>query len=191
MAGLLFFLLAGLAQAAEFSAVVVTKSHDQERQGKIYVKGDKIRREFSTPNGNMVTIIRGDKKVMWMLMPGQQVYREMPFNKEVMNRTLNLPSEQVTKKLVGTETLNGYATDKYETSVKTGTGEIKGTMWIAKKLEVPLKMETAEPPFVQEYKDIKEGGVDDAVFEIPPGYEKLAMPTGMSPMKGMPPGKGK
>ena len=44
---LLAFLLAALAQAAEFSATVVTNSGGEERQSKIYVKGDKIRREFN------------------------------------------------------------------------------------------------------------------------------------------------
>lgn len=176
MAGLLFFSLAGLAQAAEFSATIVTKIHGQERQGKIYVKGDKIRREFATSMGNMVTIVRGDKKVVWMLLPGQEFYREMPFDKNARSRTLNLPEDEVSKKLVGTETVSGYVSDKYETSVTTGAGAVQGTVWIAKKLEVPIRTESKDPPFSQEYTDIKEGGVDDAVFELPPGYKKMDMP---------------
>lgn len=41
----------GAAAAAEFSAVIVTKSGGEERQSKIYIKGDKIRREYVNPGG--------------------------------------------------------------------------------------------------------------------------------------------
>lgn len=177
LAALLLSLAGSLAQAAEFSAVIVTRSQDHDRQGKIYVKGDNKRREFTSPGGSMVSIVRGDKKVMWMLMPGQQTYREMPFDKEAWSKTMNFSQDEVSKKLVGRETINGYDTDKYETLVKTGHDELRGTMWVAKKLGVPIRLETADKSFLQEYKDIKEGGVDDAVFEIPAGYQKLTMPA--------------
>jgi len=183
LAAALLFLLAGGARAAEFSSVIVTNSHGQERLGKIYVQGDNIRREFATPLGNMVIVVRGDKKVMWMLQPGQQSYLEMPFDKEALSKTLSLPKDEASKKLVGTETLKGYATDKYETSVKTGSGDLQGTMWVSKQLGVPIRIETADKSFVQEYKDIKEGGVDAALFELPQGYQKMAGPPGAAKMK--------
>ena len=63
----LFTLLAGAASAAEFSAVIVTKSGGEERQSKIYIKGDKIRREFANPGGTTIFIVPGDQKIMWML----------------------------------------------------------------------------------------------------------------------------
>ena len=176
-------LLVSSAQAAEFSAVIVNQSGGHERQGKIYVKGENIRREFATPGGNTVSILRGDKKVMWLLMPGQQAYMEMPFDKEAFAKNLNIPKDEVSQKLVGRETLNGYDTEKYETSVKTGTGEVQGTMWIAKKLGVPIRIETKDKSFVQEYKEIKEGGVADAVFEMPAGYRKMDRPAGLPMMK--------
>jgi len=189
MGGLLLLLWAGLVQAAEFSAVIVTASHGQERQGKIYVKGDKIRRDFATPNGNMVSIVRGDKKVMWMLMAGQQAYMERPFDKETMGRDLQPPKDEAGMKKVGTETVNGYTTDKYETWVKMNGGQLRGNMWVAQKLGMPIKIVSQDQSFSQEYREINEGGVDDAVFEIPPGYQKMSLPPGMPPMKGMPPGK--
>ncbi len=184
MAGLAFcFLLVGLAQAAEFSAVIVSKSVGHERQGKIYVKGDNARQEFSTPGGTSVTILRLDKKVMWMLIPGQKTYMEMPFDKEAFAKALNIPKDEVTKKLLGTEKLNGYKTEKYETTVMAAGGELKSTMWLSKKLGIPIRIESADKSFTQDYKDIKEGGVSDALFEIPAGYQKMAMPPGMPNMK--------
>ena len=51
-------------------------------------------------------------------------------------------------------------------------------MWIAKKLELPIRIESADKSFSQDY-DIKEGQVDDALFEMPAGYQKMTMPAGM------------
>jgi outer membrane lipoprotein-sorting protein len=126
-----------------------------------------------------MVIIQGDKKIMWMLEPQTQSYLELPFDKEDFAKTLNQPKDGEGITLVGAETLNGYATDKYETAVKTPTGTRRGTMWIAKKLGVPIRIETADKSFVQEYKDIKDGGVDDALFDMPAGYQKKAMHSGM------------
>jgi outer membrane lipoprotein-sorting protein len=174
----LFTLQAGAVKAAEFSAVIVTKSGGEERRSKIYIKGDKIRREFANPGGTTIFIAPGDKNIMWMLEPEIQAYRELPFDKDVSSKALNLPKEGGESKLVGTETLNGYATDKYETSIRTPTGSRSGTIWVAKKLGVPIRIETADKLFLQEYKDIKEGGVDDALFAMPSGYHKKDMPPG-------------
>ena len=48
---------------------------------------------------------------------------------------------------------------------------------------MPIKIVSEDKAFIQEYRDIKEGRVDDSVFEIPPGYQKMTMPEGMPPMK--------
>jgi len=175
----LLALPAGPAPAAEFSAIIVTTLRGEARQGKIYIKGDKVRREFAQSGGATIVVLQGDKKIMWMLEPHTQSYLEMPFDQEAFAKMLNQPQEGEGKKLVGPETLNGYVTDKYETAVETAAGTQRGAMWIAKKLGVPIRIETADKSFVQEYKDIKEGGVDDALFDMPAGYRKKAMPPGM------------
>ena len=70
---------------------------------------------------------------MWMLDTETRACRELPFDKGPPVKALNLPKEGGESKLVGTETLNGYDTDKYETAIRTPTGSRSGTIWIAKK----------------------------------------------------------
>ena len=91
-------------------------------QGKVFIKGDKERREVSTPMGAHVTIVRRDKKVMWNLMPGQKSYMEMPLDQKALTKVLDVPQEGVTKKLLGTETLNGYEAEKYEYTTAKADG---------------------------------------------------------------------
>lgn len=179
----LALLLVGTAPAAQslpdFSAVIVTHHSGREMLGKVYVKGDKARWEMATPMGQTTAIVRRDKQVMWMLMPGQKAYMEMPLSHEVFDNNLNVLKKSVTKKLLGTETINGEETEKYEVLANFGGQQIKSYAWISKKLGLPLRVETPDKSYVQEYKDIRLGEVDDGLFEIPAGFQKLAMPPGM------------
>jgi outer membrane lipoprotein-sorting protein len=185
MGGLvLSFLIVGLVQAAEYSAVTVSKNSGHEIQGKVFVKGEKERVEISSPKTAGVIILRRDKKVMWMLQPGQKSYTEMPLVQKDMANSFYFPGEGVTKKLLGTETLNGYEAEKYEgTHVEDNGREEKFIMWISKKSRIPLRIESPDKSFTLDYKDIKEGGVDDALFEMPVGYQKMNNPAGKPKMK--------
>lgn len=180
-----------LAQAAEFSAVIINRMESRETQGKIYMKGEKMRREFAAGEQVGITIVRPDKKVMWMLMPGQKAVMEMPFSKASLEKMMGMSQEQQAEmKLLGPEKVNGYETEKYETTVKGEGKPMKHYVWVSKKLGVPIKMVSLDGKFSMAYRDIKEGGVPDSLFEIPPGYQKMTMPQGMpgGPPQG-PPGR--
>ena len=177
-------LMPALAQAAEFSAVVVTRADSQETKGKIYFQGEKMRQEFSTPEGVSINIARPDKQVMWVLMPAQKMAMEMPFSKSDLAKTMSMPKDQAQMKLLGTETVNGYETEKYEATMKGNGKTVKHYMWVAKKLGVPIKMVSVDGKFSMEYQDIKEGSVPAGLFEVPQGYQKMTMPQGMP--QGMP-----
>ncbi|MDD2903792.1 MAG: DUF4412 domain-containing protein [Syntrophales bacterium] len=174
----------GVAQAADFSAQVVSRTGSQEVKGKIYLQGEKMRQEFSAPEGLSINIFRPDKQVMWVIMPAQKMYMEMPFGQSDLGKTMQMPQDKAKMKLLGTETVNGYETEKYETTVKGRGREVKHYIWVAKKLGVPIKMTSADGSFSMEYRDIKEGNVPAAKFEVPPGYQKMTMPPGMP--QGMP-----
>ncbi len=192
--GLAWWLAAGLAQAAEFSATVVNRMESRETQGKIYMKGEKMRRDLAAGERVRIAIVRPDLKVMWMLMPGEKAYMEMPFSKASLEQMMGMSKErQAEMKLLGPETVNGYETEKYETTVKGPGQVVKSYVWVAKKFGVPIKMVSQDGKFTMEYRDIKEGGVPEAVFEIPQGYKKMTMPQGMppgSPPQGSPPQQG-
>ena len=176
----LMFLLAGAAPAAEFSATMITKAGAQETQGKIFVKGDKFRNEMKADGGTQISIVRLDKKVMWLIMPAEKSYMEMPLNPQATEQMmLKKPEAQVEMKLLGKETVNGYETEKYETSVRHRGEAMKQYIWLSKKLGMPIKVAAADGSHSMEYRDIEEGGVSDALFEPPRGYQKMQMPVGM------------
>lgn len=160
-----------LGVAAEFSAdfVVQTKG-EQDMNGKIFVKGDKVRQEMTQEGEKQIMIVRPDKGVTWMITPDDKMYMEIPYQSE------NKAFEEWTKeresksKKVGEETISGLACKKFETEED---GE-KTYFWISQKYPFPIKAQDSES--VLEYKNISEDKVADSQFEIPEGYSKMPMP---------------
>jgi Domain of unknown function (DUF4412) len=182
--GMILLLWAGLAQAAEFSATMITKANGLEIPGKVYVKGDKMRNEIQASGHSIINILRPDQKLVWIIMPEQKAYMEMPINQGTRQQLMTLTEKQKAKmKKVGSETINGYNCDKYENTMEHQGKSIKVYTWVAPNLGVPIRVVAEDGSFSMEYKDIKPGEVADSLFEAPQGYKKMKMPFAMPPSK--------
>ena len=170
---LLVLTVPGVARGAEFSALMLVKDDAKIMPGKIYVSDGKMRQEFVDEGGQTITIVRPDQKVVWVILPRQRSYMEMPLTTKLPGQFIQIPPQAVGKRLVGQERLNGYDAEKYEVSVPVGRGLEKQTYWVAAKLGLPIKMECRERQFSLEYKSIREEKVPDRLFNLPPGLKKL------------------
>ncbi len=177
--GWLFLALAlwpAAVPAAEFSAQMLTRVRNATVPGRILVKDGKMRQEFNDAEGRTITILRLDKKMVWVLLPRTRTYMEMPLKLKWPGQFIQIPPDARTKRLVGNERVGGYDAQKYEVGVVSREGMERQIYWLPAKLGVPIKMEVPARHFSIEYKDIKEGPVADRLFEIPPGYEKVSKP---------------
>jgi len=173
--------LGGQALAAEFSADMVQTRGSETNQGKFYLKGDKHRMEMKEAGQSTIIIVDVAGKKSYMLNPETKTYMDLSAMGMGGGQT-QTPSEEELKKLgewknAGTETVNGYECEKKIFVYKDKSmGEM--THWISKKLSYPIKMfyQARGMTMITEYKNIKEGKVDDKLFQIPPGYQKMAMP---------------
>jgi hypothetical protein len=174
--GLLLLVMAfpGVGWGAEFSASMLVKDDAKIMPGKIQVNNGKLRQEFADERGQTITIVRPDLKVVWVILPLQGSYMEIPLTSKLPGQFIQIPLQAVGKRLVGQERLNGYDTEKYEVSVPVGRGLEKQTYWVAAKLGLPIKMECRERQFSLEYKSIREEKVPDRQFNLPPGLKRLA-----------------
>ena len=170
---LLILTVPGGAWGAELSASMLVKDDAKIMPGKIQVSDGKQRQEFTDERGQTITIVRPDLKVVWVILPGQGNYMEMPLTTKLPGQFIQIPPQAVGKRLVGQERLNGYDTEKYEVSVPIGRGLEKQTYWVAVKLGLPIKMESRERRFSLEYNRIREEKVPDRQFNLPPGVKKL------------------
>jgi outer membrane lipoprotein-sorting protein len=173
------FVFAGSSIAAEFSADLIFKQGGTTSTGKVYIKGDKMRREFMQQGQKQIIIVRPDKGLMWILMPAEKIYMEMSSQESgAYDPTLDQDIQNKAEiKLLGKETINGYVCDKYlysyhDTSMGTTT------QWVAKKLNYAIKSEykSSSGNILVEYKNIKEGNVQNSLFDVPGDYMLLSVP---------------
>jgi len=168
------------AWGAEFSALMVVKDGSNTVPGKVYVRDGLMRQEFRDAGGETVTIVRPDKKVIWVIIPRQRTYLEMPLTKKLPGQFIQIPPQALQKRPVGKDTVSGYETEKVAVMVPGGGNLESQTYWVALKLGLPVKMECRQRNFSLEYRSIKEETVADWRFDLPPGYQKLTTLAGFA-----------
>ena len=168
----------------EMSATVVSSSGGRTNQSKLYMKADKVRMENEMAGGSY-TIVRRDLKKVWMVMPPSKTYMEVAEGKK---EAAAIPEEkvkgEVSRKVVGSETIDGHPCTKYEVTVKVDDKTMNTYQWMATDINFPIKTAAVDGSWSMEYKDIKLGSQPDSLFELPTGYQKMSIPS-------MPAGVGK
>ena len=159
----------------QFSADSVTKVGGMTQKATTYVDNGKWRMEAETPGGKMITFVREDKKVVWLLMPDQKMYMEQALSEEQMAMTKadKLPGE-IKRENQGKETMNGVECIKYMVAYKPNPNgpELSIYQWLTKD-NIPVKMSDVNGKWTSEYVNLKRGKQDASLFEIPEGFKKL------------------
>ena len=167
------------APNVSYSADSYMESAEGVTQGKVYVANDLERREFNQDGQSMVMILRRDKKLVWMLMPDDQMYMEVKIPKE--GRADDLGNYKIDTTTIGPETVNGVETTKSKV-IMTGPDNTKmGGFWWATREGIIVKMDAIavdknkKERFKIDLKNLEIGEQDPAMFEVPDTYTKLDM----------------
>jgi hypothetical protein len=139
-----------------------------------------------------VQIFRYDSKVMWMLMPSEQMYMEYSLSGGQSQGQGNDPSQWTYEDtVVGEETLNGIKVTKYKTIATSTDGKkYGGFSWRTKeginvKQDLLYKEGNDKKRMLIELSNLAIGRQDPKLFEIPEGFTKFDM-GGMMGMMGAP-----
>ena len=163
--------------AKEYSATMVSKSAGQTITTQIYMKPEKFRTD--TKMAGTSTIVRRDLNKVWTIMPAQKIYMEMqqmadaPSTQAVEDKVKG----EVSRKKVGSETINGHPSTKYEITTKADGKTVQIYQWWATDISFPVKTASVDGSWSMEYQDIKIGDQPDSLFEIPAGYKKMTLPV--------------
>jgi hypothetical protein len=170
----LTFTLSVKGYAIEISADMVVKQNNVIKKNKIYIKGEKQRIEME---GEGITIIRGDKNVAWTLIPDEKAYVDMPLGPNFVHRLDVGPKlkDEVSRKALGDEVVDGRKTTKYEVTLTSGPRTEKIFQWVWVEINFPVKMADAGGKWSLEYRNIGKT-VSDSLFDLPAGYERLSVP---------------
>jgi hypothetical protein len=175
-----------LAQA-DFSAEIV----DLQKPGtsvKVYFTKDKMRAEPQGANsrGGGLVIMNFATQTVTVLMAQQHMYMEMPARAQGQRMSYASAFFQTgdvenacgdwqkargqggSCHKVGSETVNGRGTVKYEGS--NANGDVTH-FWLDPKLRFPVKWETKGS--AGELRNIQEGTQPASLFEIPAGFTKM------------------
>jgi hypothetical protein len=164
----------------EYSADTVMETADVAIRGKLYAAPNRERREYAERGQNMTMIMRADKKLAWMLMPEEKMYMEFDMSKQ--SRSDDLSGWKIEQTVIGPETIDGIKTTKSKI-VMTGPkgNKLAGFWWLTKE-NIIVKMDAIsvdqgrKDRFKIQNKNIKIGKQDPKLFEVPAGYQKMAMP---------------
>jgi hypothetical protein len=159
----------------ELSADMITKGRsEQPHTGKIYIKGEKYRMEMQ--GQHQYTVFRPDKNVMWLVMPDQKTFMEMPYDPNQKPRAVGTFKGELNRKLVGSESIDNHPTQKYEVILKEGTKTEKFYEWMATDINFPIKKAALDGSWSEEYKNILYS-VSDSLFEVPADFKKISVPS--------------
>jgi outer membrane lipoprotein-sorting protein len=173
----MLIVFSGVSVSAEFSADLIQKTAGMTTKGKVYIKDNKVRMEMETPAGKSINLMDIETGSMQMFQPEQKMYFEMNAPNAGVVTTDETLAKIADKKHVGTEKLDGHECDKYEI-IYHDRSLGKMTQWFSKELNYPVKIiyDGPQGESVVEYKNIRQGKIDSALFSVPPGYQKMTLP---------------
>lgn len=174
---LLIGLMAGVGRAAEplkqFSADQVMTVSGKVLTSRLFVDGANLRSEMNLDGASsMVSIVNGEKQVVWMLMPGNMYMEKSVASDDDVSRQA-WAGDDSNREHLGTETINGQACDKYRL---TGV-EKEMFLYTAAKTGYPVMMITGDQMVKIEWKNIKPGPQPAGLFQLPAGYKKFGLPS--------------
>lgn len=155
--------------AYDLSADSLLTENGERQKGTIDIKGDKYR--IQRNGESEYILLRHDKNVMWVVVPGEKVYVELPLDPKKTPKIQEKNPGEISRKLIGPEVVNNHPTNKFEITVKEGPKTETFYQWTATDLDFPIKTAAKDGEWSVEFSNIKTG-VSDNVFDIPKGYQK-------------------
>ena len=170
-----------------YSAVRTIEAYGSSFQTTVYYEDSKERSELNTNGQSMVTIIRQDLGIRWMLMPGG-IYMEQPldFSTPSMSPgqmpqtpTFTDASEIVEFTQEDREEINGFSTTRYRMRAENTDGSVvAGQIWLTEdniavqtRMSVESGAQTGE--ILISLQNLNIGDQPDNLFEVPAGYQQF------------------
>ena len=124
-----------------------------------------------------IEILRNDKKLVWSMEPSFKQYVEVPLREDSWRRSLMtiVINNFADYKKTGETKLLNYSCSMYENVQKIGDNSWISILYVADGLNVILKAETFKNGTLfqlQEATEFRQDKPEQALFEIPKGYQK-------------------
>jgi len=128
---MLWSLAAAEVGALEFTADQITKINGRTQKSNIFYRDNMWRIEHHTMGPVNISIVRKDKKVVWLLLSRMKHFKTVPYQAEQDLKVSERLEGEVSREEIGTETREGHPTTLYEVTVKEGERTEVYYQWLA------------------------------------------------------------
>jgi hypothetical protein len=156
------------ATALDFSAERIVKNGTSVVTAHVNAKGDRWRFEYTQPQqGASIMIVRMDKQHSWLILSKRRQYLEVPIVADhILTVTENMDGE-VSRELVGDETLNGHPTELFEVTVAKQGATRQYYRWVTKAERFPMKTVSKQGKWSEEFRRVIFTEQSPFLFELP------------------------
>jgi hypothetical protein len=154
--------------------------------GMIYAGPDGMRTEGKFETEPYLMIINFKERMMWNIMPAEQLYFAVPFEPDSRNGEdeqspfgfgVPCPDENAVATRIGSETLHGRLTEKWSCEIPGGFVDV---VWFDPRLRVSIR-EESDDGTIFELRNIREEPLPAELFQPPAGFMKLEIPMMLFP----------
>ena len=163
-----FVVMADDAPAFDFSAERIVKSGKKAVTAHVNAKDDRWRFEFAQPQGGTsIIIVRMDRQSSWLILSKRRQYLEVPIARDHQLAVSETMEGELSRELVGDQTLNGYPTELFEVTVSENGGERHYYQWVTKVQRFPVKTVSKEGNWSEEFQRLIFTKQSLFLFELP------------------------
>jgi len=178
LASIALVVMADDATAVDFSAERIVKSGKKVVTAHVNAKDDRWRFEFAQPQGGAsIIIVRMDRQSSWLILSKRRQYAEVPIAKEHQLAVSETMEGELSRELVGDQTLNGYPTELFEVTVSENGGERHYYQWVTKVQRFPVKTVSKEGSWSEEFQRLIFTKQSPFLFELPQRLDRANPPA--------------
>lgn len=164
----------------EYSADVVIVSGGQTIQSRIARTPNALRSETQQRGQTMTAIVRLDRNLGWLLIPGTRNAAEVDLAGFPMIPGL-LRNPNATATAEGTETIDGMTVTRWRVAGGEPGARFTGKVWataqgVVLKIEGESETNQQRQPFTLTARNVRIARQPPALFEVPEGYQRLQVP---------------
>lgn len=156
------------ATALDFSAERIVKNGASVVTAHVNAKSDRWRFEYAQPQrGASIMIVRMDKQHSWLILSKRRQYLEIPIAADHLLMMTEKMDGEVSRELVGDETLNGHPTELFEVTVVEQGETRQYYRWVTKAERFPLKTVSKQGKWSEEFRRVIFTEQSPFLFELP------------------------
>lgn len=175
----IFLAVGGNAYAASFWADLVITGNDKTQTSRFFLLDHHYRLDIVDDGQELTILVNRTSGKTRIVIPNDKQYQEI--ENDSFQSAMNNPFEgyymmrqKFEARTSGSETIDGVACDKV---IISSDGQDLVTAWVAKLYGFPIRIVNPATGDRAELKNIKEGQLDKAKFQVPAGYTEKEDPV--------------